>query len=118
MTILVVDDEEMIRTMASRALLAGGFNVLTAVDGFEAVEVFQKQGERIAAVLLDVRMPRMSGEQVLIRLRSIRSDVRVILSSGTSVEGMSDEMTQVDAFLPKPYDTKTLLRLVNRIVCG
>ena len=79
---LLVDDEETIRAIGSDMLKELGFKVVTATDGREALEVFQRMNAEIRFVLLDLTMPRMNGEDAFRELRRIKPDVRVIISSG------------------------------------
>src|SRR5437899_2321335 len=81
-TILVVDDEEMVRCLAKTTLEWYGYTVLAAENGEQGVELFTALADQITLVLLDMTMPVMSGEETMRRLKKIRPDVRVILSSG------------------------------------
>jgi CheY-like chemotaxis protein len=81
-TVLVVDDEPRVRRAAGAMLERYGYTVLLAQDGERAVDVFRKVGDQVSLVLLDLTMPVMSGEETLRQLKSIRPDVRVVLSSG------------------------------------
>ena len=109
-TVLLVDDDKIVLDIANTALSMMGFRVLTAMDGIEAVEVFQQHRDEIRLVLSDFSMPRMNGWDTLIALRRINPDVRVILASGYSeeqvMEGTHPELPQ--AFLGKPYGFKDL----------
>ncbi len=114
-TILVVDDEEPVRTVAQRVLEDSGFAVLTAADGDEGLDVFSRHGDRIALVLLDMTMPRLSGHETLERLRRIRESVTVVLSSGYSEEVARDQFADqpISGFLQKPYSPGRLLAKVH-----
>ena len=81
-TVLLVDDEAMVRQVAASMLKFIGFDVLEAADGHEAVEVFRAHQEDILLVLLDMTMPRMSGEEAFDEIRKIKPDALVMLSSG------------------------------------
>ena len=81
-TILVVDDEDGVRELATTVLQAAGFTVIGARDGREAVERFNERPDEITLVLLDLTMPRMSGQEALAEIRRIRPAARVVLSSG------------------------------------
>jgi two-component system, cell cycle sensor histidine kinase and response regulator CckA len=109
-TVLLVEDEEMMHNMAATMLNRLGFNVLSAKDGVEAVEMFKKSPDEISVVLCDLSMPRMNGWQTLAALRRIRPTIPVILASGYDeaqvLTGDHPELPQV--FLHKPY-RKTLL---------
>jgi len=114
-TILVVDDEAHVRAVAAFALEKTGFTVLTAADGKEAVAVFGRHAETVRAVLLDLTMPYMDGAATMNELRQIKSDVRVILSSGYTEEDATRHFTDRDlvGFLQKPYALKDLIAAVR-----
>ena len=80
--ILLVDDEDNVRAMGKKMLEWMGFQVLTAKDGLEALQVYSEQGQHITLVLLDLTMPRLGGEETLRELRRLNPQVRVVLSSG------------------------------------
>ena len=81
-TILVIDDEDAVRQTARSALESYGYDVVVAENGKEGVDLFRKLNGEVAAVLLDMTMPVMSGEEALMRLKSVRQGVPVVLSSG------------------------------------
>jgi len=81
-TIMVVDDEETVLAVAAKMLEQLGFEVITASDGREAVSIFRTRGREIAAVLMDLTMPHLDGEQTFHELRRIDPDIRVLLMSG------------------------------------
>jgi PAS domain S-box-containing protein len=113
-TVLVVDDEEMVRRTAAAMLRKYGYNVLVAGHGPEAIRIFRERAPEIEAVLLDMTMPEMSGEEVLRRLREIRPDVRVIVSSGYHEQEALrrfDGQT-IAGFIQKPY---TAVRLAEKL---
>ncbi|MFQ5519192.1 MAG: response regulator, partial [Mariprofundus sp.] len=103
--ILIVDDEETIREMASMLLEEMGYQVVTAVDGKHGVEVFQQHQNTITGVLLDMTMPRMNGEDCYTELRNIKPDIKVILSSGYSTEDATARFKGkgLAGFIQKPY---------------
>jgi two-component system, cell cycle sensor histidine kinase and response regulator CckA len=114
-TILVVDDEEVVRQMAKHALTRHGFDVLLANDGIEAIDILKRHPGDISVVVLDLSMPGMSGEEALPRLRNIRPGVKVIVSSGYSeMETMALFNGQrVSGFLQKPYTSGKLAAKVR-----
>ncbi|MCX6967804.1 MAG: ATP-binding protein [Verrucomicrobia bacterium] len=105
---LVVDDEESVRTLASRMLETFEFRVITASDGREGVEKFEQNAEAITAVLLDVTMPMMGGLEVLDRIRAIRPDVPVLFMSGYMREGQLHNLDRATDFLQKPFKIEDL----------
>jgi CheY-like chemotaxis protein len=114
-TILVVDDEEMIRILASTLLERSGFQVLTAGGGEEALALYQTHHPRIDAVLLDVTMPGMNGLEVFEELKKINPHVAVVFSSGFARDRDSAQLlaTGARAFLPKPYQMQDLLDAIG-----
>jgi PAS domain S-box-containing protein len=109
-TVLLVEDEEMVRDMAEAVLTSLGFKVLAAKDGLEAVEMLRQHQDEIHCVLLDLTMPHMDGWETLAALRGLRSDIPVVLVSGYDeanvMQGDHAELPQ--AFLHKPYSMKDL----------
>ena len=103
--VLVVDDEQVVREMAKRALERHGYTVLLADSGLAAIDVFRRHPGDIALVVLDLSMPHMSGEEALPELRKIRPEVKVVVSSGYSeAETMALFKGQrVSGFIQKPY---------------
>ncbi|MEJ2056189.1 MAG: response regulator, partial [Calditrichaceae bacterium] len=81
-TILVIDDEEMIREIAHDMLTHLGYNIITAGDGEEAVEVFKKQHQTIDLVLVDLIMPKMNGIICFQRMKEINQEVPIVVASG------------------------------------
>jgi PAS domain S-box-containing protein len=110
-TVLVVDDDPSIRTLARSVLESAGFTVWTAADGVDALDVFRRHTADIRAVLLDLTMPRMGGAEVLRHLRTLSTDLPVILTSGfTDSECLGPLGEDRHArFLPKPYRRTELL---------
>lgn len=117
-TILLVDDEDGVRQIAEKMLENMGLTVLTAADGREALEVFQAQRDDIVCVLLDLTMPEMDGEETFHRLKIIRDDVRVILSSGyTSEDVLQRFMNQgLAGFIEKPYTLESLRSNISQVL--
>ncbi|HEV3383484.1 MAG TPA: ATP-binding protein, partial [Gemmata sp.] len=111
-TILLVDDESMIRGLGQVVLDRAGFRVLTADDGVEAVEVFAKEHERIDLVILDVTMPRMSGRDAFGHLLEIDPSARILFSTGYSDEHIA-ELEGAVGLLSKPYRPNELLTAVQ-----
>jgi CheY-like chemotaxis protein len=103
--ILLIEDEDAIRRSVGMLLRQGGFEVVEAADGEEAVRLFAKTPRAFDLLLLDLVLPRLSGKEVLRRVRALRADVPVLLSSGNVREGMDDPEVRagVRGVLPKPY---------------
>jgi two-component system cell cycle sensor histidine kinase/response regulator CckA len=115
-TVLVVDDEEMIREMGRLMFERMGFTALTAVDGLDAVRIFRQESETIRLVLLDLNMPRLNGEETLRQVRSIRSDVRVILTSGYNEQCAADYCDGRAVFIQKPFRFSELSAAIGMLL--
>jgi PAS domain S-box-containing protein len=103
-TILLVDDEPMIRQLGTMILERQGYGVLLASDGVEALEVYRQNRGKIDLVILDLTMPRLSGRDTFKRLVEMDPGIRVLFSSGYSAEHIpATEFSQVLGFLNKPY---------------
>lgn len=115
-TVLVVEDEPMLRDIVKATLTRMGYIVLVAKDGFEAVEIFQQHRESIGCVLCDLIMPGMDGWETLSALRGLSPDLPVILSSGYDpVQAMAGEHPDLPQFfLGKPYDLEALDEVVRQ----
>jgi len=113
--VLVVDDEETIRSVAKSTLESHGYRILTASNGRDALEVFRDKPKSINAIVLDLTMPVMGGREALPAIRKIRSDVPIVLVSGYSEDQMrplfaSDKLT---GFLQKPFTSKQLREKID-----
>jgi two-component system cell cycle sensor histidine kinase/response regulator CckA len=104
-TILLVDDEEAIRTLGALALSRLGFAVLTAADGREALSLYAQHRDEITLVLLDLTMPHMDGEETLRELRALEPKVRVVMSSGYDEQDLASRFAGkgLVGFVQKPY---------------
>ncbi|MCP4643180.1 MAG: PAS domain S-box protein [bacterium] len=118
--ILVVDDERTVRSVSRRFLQRAGFEVITAKDGLEAVQVYRHRGDEIALVVLDLTMPYMGGRETYDELQQIRPDVRVVLASGYSEDEVAGrfEDSGVAGFLQKPFRSEDLVRAVRRALAS
>ncbi len=117
-TILVIDDEDAIREAARDILSSHGFLVCLAANGQAGVEQFRQFQDRIGVVLLDMKMPGMSGRQTYEALRQIDPKVKVILNSGYSETEISTYLgnSQEVTFLPKPYSAEQLTHQVQQVL--
>jgi signal transduction histidine kinase/CheY-like chemotaxis protein len=114
-TILVVDDELAVREVTKSMLRELGFEILTACDGREAVEVFRRRGHEIDLVLLDMTMPNMGGDEACREIRALRNDARILLTSGYNEGEATDRIRARDlaGFIRKPYQLEALRRKVR-----
>ena len=117
-TILLVDDEESIRGLASRFLDRAGYRVITAEDGRKALEAYETEKNNISLVILDLIMPKMGGRQCLEELLKVEPKVKVLVSSGYSDAENRDELIQVGAkgFVGKPFQMTQLLKTVREVL--
>lgn len=109
-TILLVDDEEELISAGQLSLKMLGYDVLVANDGNRALEIFEKDKERVDLVILDMIMPGKGGGEVFDKLREMKPDVKVLLSSGYSLEGEAQEIMNrgCEGFIQKPFALDTL----------
>jgi signal transduction histidine kinase/ActR/RegA family two-component response regulator len=117
-TILLVDDEEEILEVAEQFLKVVGYHVLTAREGREAIEVYKNHRETIDLVLLDIIMPDMKGGEVFDRLKEINPEVKVLLSSGYSIDGEATQILERGSkgFIQKPFDMERLSQSIRAIL--
>ena len=109
-TILVVDDEPQILAILTRVLKKIGYDVLTASGSREAVEMVRQHGQEISLVILDMTMPEMSGSQTYDALVGAMPNIKVLVSSGYSMDDQAQDMLArgCRGFLQKPFDLATL----------
>jgi two-component system cell cycle sensor histidine kinase/response regulator CckA len=110
--VLFVDDEEIVLTLGSLMLQKLGCNVLTAIKGQEAIEIFKKN--EVDFVVLDMQMPGMSGYEVYHQLKEIQPQVKILLASGYTEYQSEKRLKSIgfDGYLQKPF---TLKRLYEKI---
>ena len=113
--ILLVDDEQAIRRVAKRALELGGFRVLLAENGREAVSVFAAQRHAIGLVVLDLIMPEMSGVGTFLALKQLEPKVKVLLCSGYDQHDAIEQLKKegLCGVIQKPYRVNTLITKVR-----
>ncbi len=104
--ILVVDDEEIVRDVASEFLVHLGYQVVTVSDGREAVDYYRRHADEIDLVIIDMIMPRMGGRDCFLALKALNPSIRAILSSGYGFNVAAQEMIEAGmlSFVQKPYD--------------
>jgi PAS domain S-box-containing protein len=119
-TILLVEDEERLRALYSRALRRFGYTVLEANDGNEALEILEKRGSEIRLLLTDVIMPKMGGIELSKKARAKNAKLCVLYMSGYANDPIGDgafEIGDVElSFIQKPFDTKSLLAKIRRVL--
>lgn len=116
--IMVVDDEDAIRSITQQTLGCFGYRTICAANGAEAVALYAQQPDDIAAVLTDMMMPVMDGPAAIVALRAINPKVKVIGSSGLgSQDGPAKSVSAgVHAFVPKPYTAERLLKTLDKVL--
>ncbi|MBD3867511.1 MAG: response regulator [Acidobacteria bacterium] len=117
-SILVVDDEEVVRTVSRRILEKGGFTVHEAADGRAAIELLMADRPKVDAVLLDMTMPELDGRETLMEIEKICPGLPVILTSGYSELHASNRVSGLSyaGFIHKPYSADELLLLVRTLL--
>ena len=113
-TILVVDDDLGVQTLARRALGKRGFRIVTASDGAEGIRVFEQNRDAVCLILMDMTMPQMSGLEALRQLRASGATVPVLLSSGYNVDPTGSEAREFSGVLEKPYAVQALWDAVEK----
>jgi PAS domain S-box-containing protein len=113
--VLVVDDEDGIRTVGRFALEEAGFRVLTAPDGLAGVDLVRAHRDEVAAVVLDMTMPRMNGDEAFRQMRRLRPDLPIILCSGYGEQQVIGALVAegLTAFVPKPFRPAALVEQVR-----
>jgi CheY-like chemotaxis protein len=118
--ILVVDDEDLVRTVTRRMLERDGWEVVEASNGPDAFEIYSRDPDRFDCVVLDLSMPRMDGRAVFRDMRAIRPDVIVVLTSGFAYDHAADETgARADrpaGFIQKPYASQALRDELTRVL--
>jgi CheY-like chemotaxis protein len=117
-TILLVDDERMILEVGRQLLEAMGYEVLTAANGKQAVDIYETQKNDIDLLILDVIMPEMNGSAVYDRIKHINPKIKVLVSSGYSVQGQAEEMLGrgCNGFIQKPFHIGQLSKSIREVL--
>jgi PAS domain S-box-containing protein len=117
-TILVVEDEEGVREVAERILQEIGFQTIAAEDGRRALEIMDKVGDSVTAVLLDLSMPRMGGAETFRRLRAVRPNLPILMMSGYTEQVVAPQFSGsgpgITGFLQKPFMAEDLIAVLRR----
>jgi two-component system cell cycle sensor histidine kinase/response regulator CckA len=119
-TILLIDDEKMILDVGRELLEELGYTVLPVLGGQEAIDVFEKNRDKIDLIIMDMIMPGMSGSETFDRLKEIKPDARILLSSGYSIDGQATKILQrgCDGFIQKPFNMNQLAEKIQKILSG
>jgi CheY-like chemotaxis protein len=116
-TILVVEDEANMLRLLERVLSKRGYQVLTAADGEEAIEVHRTHKDAIDIILLDLGLPKISGQDVLVKLKTENPDVKIVIASGYLEPDLSSEIERagVKHFIHKPYVLDDVVTIVQSL---
>ncbi len=116
--ILLIDDEEMVRVTVGYILSDMGYDVVTAENGFQAVQIFENRHDEIDCVICDMIMPKMNGRETFFKLKEIDPDCRIILSSGfTQDENLGDmRKAGLSAFIQKPFGSVELDKILKEVL--
>ena len=117
-TIMVVEDEEMLRDLAVHILSGEGYNVITAKDGIEAVETFALHRDEIGLVVCDLGLPRLGGREVFLQMKESKPSVRAIVASGYLEPAMRSEILKAGVIdtIQKPYDFRELVEKIRSVI--
>ncbi len=117
-TILVIDDEMDIASMAQEILESEQYRVLVKLNPVEGIEIYRQRQSEIDLVLLDLTMPEMTGKEVVDRLKAINPDVKIIVTSGYSEDEVNKKIgiANVSGFIQKPYRLESLISMVGNAI--
>ena len=120
-TILIVEDEELVRSIALQVLNNLGYHILSAADGVEGLEIIHDFAEPIDLIVCDIIMPRAHGPEFIARARGVRDDFKVLYASGFSKDTFCDAFNdhadeRGEPLLPKPYTPEVLAQTVRNIL--
>jgi CheY-like chemotaxis protein len=116
--VMIVDDEDFVTLLAQRVLTDDGYRVITARDGFQAIDIYRKLKDQIALTILDFTMPVMDGADVFEELLQLNPKVPVVLSSGFAEQERLRSMLSrgLRGFIPKPYTQQKLLTQIRSVL--
>ena len=117
-TVMLVEDEEMLRELGVMLLEGDGYRVLAAKDGVEAVEMFEAHADEIGLVVCDLGLPRLGGRDVFLRMKEIKPSVRTIVASGYLEPNLRTEILRAGVIdtVQKPYDFRELIERIRSII--
>lgn len=116
--VMIVDDEDLVTILAQRVLTDEGYRIVTAKDGFQAIEIYRKLKDQISLIILDFTMPIMDGADVFAELLQINPKAPVVLSSGFAEQERLRSMLArgLRGFIPKPYTQQKLLTQIRSVL--
>lgn len=116
--ILIIDDEKTVRSLVARVVKNCGYTPITAANGVEGIEIFKEHSREIKLVILDMSMPQLSGKATFIKLKELKDDVRVLISSGFTEDERAREIMRLGCkqFIQKPYTVHKLAEFINKML--
>ena len=117
-TILIAEDEELLRKLLEQLLVGQGYTVVSAQDGAEALTVYARHQKEIALVISDNGMPKLSGIELVTALKAINPEVKVIISSGFIDNTLREDMVSVGVtdYIMKPFAVFEILTKLRRVL--
>jgi CheY-like chemotaxis protein len=117
-TVLVVEDEERMVQLLKNGLLREGYRVLVAMDGAEAIDIYQLQGHEIDVVLMDLGLPKISGSEVIRMMKSLNHKVNIIVTTGYLEPEVKSELfgTGIKDYIQKPYFVTDVLQRITHYI--
>ncbi len=116
-TIMIIDDETSVRNVLNIYLSKLGYKIITAKDGHEGINKFKELKEKVDLILLDITLPEMSGEDLFQELKRINPKVKILISSGHTIEDIPKGiLSEADGFLNKPYNRTTLVKEMLKVL--
>ena len=117
-TILIIEDEKMVLMMGQKILQRLGYSVLTAKNGSEGLEIYKKNKDKIAAILLDMKMPQMDGRTCFLEMKKLNPEVKVLLTTGYGNNEEAQKLLDfgVKDLLIKPYKVDSLASKLKKII--
>lgn len=117
-TVLLIDDEKMIVDVGRQMLEGMGYRVLIATNGKEALSIYQENRDQVDIIILDIIMPDMGGAETYDRLKKIKPHIKVLLSSGYSIDGEATEILNrgCNGFIQKPFSMKELSQQIRQVL--
>ena len=118
--ILLIDDEEMVLDVGSQLLSRLGYSVLTATSGAEAIDLYEVHKDHVQLIILDLCMPDMDGKQTYLYLKGLNPCIKVLLTTGLSMDGPAKEMLAngCHGFIQKPYRMSELSTKVSEVLAA
>ena len=117
-TVLIVEDEDILRMLLQTMLEEHGFTVIAATDGEEAIEMFKQHKDEVGVILSDLGLPKLGGWDAFLKMKEIQPDLQGILASGYFEESVKEEIIKSGAnnFIQKPYNPPEIVAMLQDIL--